>query len=176
MKKIIIIAAVILCAVGIFFGVRALSKDQTTDSSKWETVYHSEFSVTLPKNMKSSDKLFTTSFGEEQIAMYSNSDVTFSVAKIPYSYNPNLKDIDIKTFMSSISVDNEKITPIAIGDGYYSASYRNSSPNNEGDLFNIEAIFKGSDAIYGIATSCDTTKRSDYEASMLEWIESFRIR
>lgn len=175
MKKIIIIAAVILCAVGIFFGVRALSKDQTTDSSKWETVYHSEFSVTLPKNMKSSDKLFKPSFGE-QIAMYSNSEVTFSVAKISYSYNPNLKDIDIKTFMSSITVDNEKITPIAIGDGYYSATYRNSSPDKEGDLFNIEALFKGSDAIYSIATYCDTTKRSDYEASMLEWIESFRIR
>lgn len=176
MKKIIIIAAVIICAVGIFFGVRALSKDQTTDSSKWETVYHSEFSVTLPRNMKSSDKLFTTSFGEEQIALYSNPDVTFSVAKIPYSYNPNLKDIDIKAFMSNISVDNEKITPIAIGDGYYPTTNRNSSPDNKGDIFNIEAIFKGSDAIYSISTSCDITKRSEYEAPMLEWIESFRVK
>lgn len=178
MKRIIIIAAVIICAVSVFFGIKAFSKDQTTDSSKWRIVTHSEFTVTLPKNMKSSDNLFTTSFGEEQVASYSNSKVTFSVAKIPYSYNANLKNIDIEKYINSFSIDGEKMSAKSIGNGYYYSSYRNASttPEDEDKIFNIEAFFKGSDAMYSISTYCEAADRSKYEASMLKWVESFNVK
>lgn len=176
MKKAIIFVAVILCIAGVILGIKAFSKDQTTDSSKWKTVSHAEFTVTLPKNMKSSSKLYDTSFGEEQIALYSNSEVTFSVAKIPYSYNANLKDIDIKKYINALSIDDVKMEAKPIGNGYYYATNRNASPapEDKDKLFTIEALYKGTDAMYSVSTYCEAVDRSKYEASMLKWAESFR--
>lgn len=178
MKKVIIIVVTVLCLAGIILGIKAFSKDQTTDSSKWVTVTHSEFTVTLPKNMKSSSRLYDTSFGEEQVASYSTSDVYFSVAKIPYSYNAKLKDIDIEKYIRSISIDGEKLSPKSIGDGYYYSTNRNASPapEDKDKLFAIEALFKGTDAMYSVSTYCKTTDRSKYEASMLKWVESFKAK
>lgn len=178
MKKVIIFIAIIVCLAGVILGIKAFSGNQTTDSSKWRIVTHSEFTVTLPKNMKSSSKLYDTSFGEEQIAMYSNSDVALSVAKISYSYNSKMKDIDLKKYINSISIDGEKMSAKSIGNGYYYSTYRNASPapEDEDKLFVIEALFKGSDAMYSVSTYCDRADRSKYEASMLKWVESFNAK
>ncbi|MDE6520715.1 MAG: hypothetical protein K2K91_09740 [Ruminococcus sp.] len=178
MKKIIIAVIVVIFLSGGFFGYKYFSKIDVTDSSKWEYVYNDEFIAKLPENMKESDNLFYTSTGEKQIALYQNSEVCFSVAKIPFSANESLKTIDIKTFCKNLEINGKKLDIIPINDGYYYTTDREAENifENTSSIFSIEGIFKDDDAIYSVVIQCRKADKTEYESSMIEWLESFRLK
>lgn len=178
MKKIIIAVIVVICFSVGFFGYKYFTKIDVTDSSKWEYVYNDEFTVKLPENMEASDNLFYTSTGQKQIAFYQNSEVCFSVAKIPFSTNEALKTIDIKTFCQNIEINGKKLDIIPVNDGYYYTTDRETENvfENTSSIFSIEGIFKGNDAIYSVAIQCRKEDKIEYKSSMIEWLESFELK
>lgn len=179
MKKIIIsVIITLVCAAAGYFGYGYMLEKNITDSSRWDTFYNDEFSVDLPKDMKSSDKLFHTSDGQKQIAFYHNSKACFSVAKIPYSVNSALKDLDLEKYFSKITVNGEHLTLFPINGGfYYTSTKKNSGSFKKTDeVFEIEGAFKGKNAVYSVVIQCRVEDRDKYEESMLKWLESFELR
>lgn len=179
MKKIIIsVIITLVCAAAGYFGYGYMLEKNITDSSRWNTFYNDEFSVDLPKDMKSSDKLFHTSSGQKQIAFYHNSKACFSVAKLPYSVNAALKDMDIEKYFSKITVNGEHLTLFPINGGfYYTSTKKNSSSFKKTDeVFEIEGAFKGKNAVYSVVIQCRLEDKDKYEESMLKWLESFELK
>lgn len=181
MKKIFVVGGSIVGAAAcaaIIFGLISTNSVDITDSSKWRYVTHDEFSVRLPEALEPSTKLYNTSWGSEQIACYSCDDIVFSVAKQPYSGNSNLESVDLKKYIDNIKIDGEKLEPIAVNNGYYYKTKRNSSPAPEDsdNIFQIEALFKGDDAIYSVATNCKMEDKAEYEESMVKWVEGFSLK
>lgn len=179
MKKIIIsvIITLVFAAAG-YFGYGYMLDKNITDSSHWKKFYNDEFSVVLPKNMESSDKLFHTSDGQKQIAFYHNSRACFSVAKLPYSVNAALKDIDIEKYFSKITVNGEHLTLFPINGGFYYTSIKKSSGSfkKTEDVFEIEGAFKGKTAVYSVVIQCRLEDKDEYEDPMLKWLESFELK
>lgn len=180
MKKLfIILSLIITLAVSGLIVFKFISKNtvDVTDSSKWTYITHDEFKVRLPENLKSTTKLYSSSLGAEQIACYKNNKIVFSVAKQQMTPD-QVKNIDLKKTIQSISINGEDLVPIKVNSGYYYKFTGNSAETagNENKLFRIEALFKGKDAIYSIAVSCPITDRTKYEESMTQWIESFSLR
>ena len=177
MKKIITIIIIAILATAGYFGYDYMMDNSITNTSEWSETGNSEFTVKLPENMKSSSKLYSVSTGEEQIAFYENSKVAFSVAKLPYSINENLKNIDLKTYLGNIQINGEKINLISVNDGYYYSTLKKSSFFKGNDeVFVIESMFKGDNAIYSVAIQCRERDRKDYEDSMIEWLKSFKLK
>lgn len=178
MKKLLTVIIVVVCGVLCFFGYNYISEKNITDSSKWVEFDNSEFTVTLPENMKSSSKLYTVSTGQEQIAFYENSDSCFSVAKLPYSQNEALKNIDIKDYFKNLQINGQSITMFPVNDGYYYSRQVNSSGifDNTSDIFVIEGVFKGETAVYSVVIQCRLSDKDTYEDSMLKWLESFKLK
>ena len=178
MKKIIICSLIILCVFAGFLSYKHFMKHDITDGSKQEYVYNDEFTAKIPDNMKSSDKLYYSSSGEEQIAFYQNSEACFSVAKIPFSTNQSLKTIDLKTFYSKIEINCEKLNMIPINNGYYydiDKKAKNVFDNTE-NVFSIEDVFKGDEAVYSVVIQCRKEDKAEYKDSMLKWLESFELK
>lgn len=179
MKKIIIsLIITLVCAAAGYFGYGYMLDKNITDSSRWKKFYNDEFSVDLPKNMESSDKLLYSSNGQKQIAFYHNSKALFSVAKLPYSTNEALKDLDIEKYFSKITINGEKPALIPINDGFYYTIIKNNAGafKKKEDIFEIEGTFKGKTAIYSVVIQCRLEDKDDYEDSMLKWLESFELK
>ena len=177
MKKLATVIIIAVLAAAGYFGYDYVMDKNITNNSAWSETGNSEFTVTLPESMKSSSKLYSVSTGEEQIAFYENSKVAFSVAKIPYSVNENLKNIDLASYLGNISINGEKINVKPVNDGYYYSSLKKSSFFKDSDnVFVIESMFKGNDAVYSVAIQCRERDRNDYENSMIEWLESFKLK
>lgn len=176
MKKIITVIIIAGLATAGYFGYDYTMDKSITDNSKWVENVNSEFTVKLPESMKSSSKLYSVSTGEEQIAFYENSKVAFSVTKLPYSVNENLKNIDLESYLGNIKINDEKINLKPVNDGYYYSRQKKSSFfKDTDDVFIIESVFKGDNAIYSVAIQCRERDRNDYESSMVEWLESFKL-
>lgn len=174
MKKIILISvsviAAAICAV-IIFMVASANKIDLNDSSKWVNVSHSEFSVKLPEALESSTQLYSTSLGTEQIACYSKDEVFFSVAKKGMS-SADISRLDLKTYLNNLTINGEPVNPVEVNGGYY---YRAKGSNSSGEIFRIDAIFKNDSAVYSVSTGCPALERTQYEESMIKWIESFYL-
>ena len=149
-----------------------------SDSSEWSETGNSEFTVKLPESMKSSSNLYYTSDGQEQIAYYYNSKVGFSVAKIPYSVNENLKNIDIKSYLGNITINGKSLDVKPVNSGYYYAMDTESSGyfKDTKKVFKMEGAFKGENAFYSVVIQCRERDRNDYEDSMTEWLKSFELK
>lgn len=179
MKKVIIfiVIAVVAAAAGVFVFFNSIEKNMT-DSSKLKTFSHAEFTVKLPQNMKPKKNLYTVSTGEEEIAYYSNTQACCSISKIPYSANEYLKDMDIEKYCQNLKINGESITIYPVGDGFY--YYRDVEASNifknTTELFNIEAIFKGENAVYSIVTQCRAADKAKYKDIMISWIETFQLK
>ncbi|MDE6780196.1 MAG: hypothetical protein K2J40_01870 [Ruminococcus sp.] len=178
MKKIITIIIVAVLAAAGYFGYDYTMDKKMTNPSEWSQTGNSEFTVNLPEDMKSGSNLWHTSDGQEQIAYYYNSKAGFSVAKLPYSVNGNLKNIDIKSYLENITINNVKLDIKPVNNGYYYSTVKKSSGTfkNTDKVFTIESIFKGDDAVYSVAIQCRESDRNNYEASMLEWLKSFELK
>lgn len=178
MKKIITAAVVFLIAFAGFSGYRYFSEKKTTDSSKWEYVHNDEFTAEIPSNMKSASNLYYTSDGQEQIAFYQNSEACFSVAKIPFSKNEALKTVDLKSFYSKIEINGEKLDILPVNDGYYYTTDMKSKNlfDDTEEVFSMEGVFKGDDAVYSVVIQCRKEDKAEYRNSMLKWLESFEIK
>lgn len=177
MKKIIALVIILVLAAAGYFGYGYILDKNVTDSSCWTEFQNAEFKVTLPKNMKSSDKLYYTSSGQEQIAFYQSSKVCFSVAKIPYSVNESLKQLDIEHYLSNIKINDKSLDLIPINDGFYYSMKKETSGmfKNTNEVFVIEGMFKGENAVYSATIQCRADDRGKYEDSMLKWLESFEL-
>ena len=125
----------------------------------------------LPEALESTNDLYYTSTGTEQIACYVKENVGFSVAKLPMS-SDRIQRLDLKKYISSLEINGEKLEAIEINDGYYCVKNGDSSD----DYFKIEAIFKGKNEVYSVVASCIMADKSKYEESMIKWIESFTLR
>ncbi|GEM_PF-1988799 len=178
MKKIIALVIVLVLAAAGYFGYGYMLDKNVTDSSRWTEFQNSEFKVTLPKNMKSSDKLYHTSSGQEQIAFYQSKKACFSVAKIPYSANESLKKLDIEQYLSNMTINGKELDLIPVNDGFYYSRTKEASDvfKNTKEVFVIEGMFKGKNAVYSVAIQCRADDRGKYEDSMLKWLESFTLK
>lgn len=178
MKKIITILVIAVLVTAGYFGYDTVMDKNITSSSHWTETGTSEFTVNLPDSMKSSSKLYTVSTGQEQIAYYSNSKACFSVAKLPYSVNENLKNIDIESYFGNFKINDEKINIKPINDGYYYSRQTELSGifKDTKKVFKMEGMFKGDNAIYSVVIQCRERDRKDYEDSMTEWLESFKLK
>ena len=174
MKKILAILGIIItiavCGLIVFTVISENTVD-LTDTSDWHYVTHSEFEAKLPEALESTNDLYYTSTGTEQIACYVKENVGFSVAKLPMS-SDRIQRLDLKKYISSLEINGEKLEAIEINDGYYCVKNGDSSD----DYFKIEAIFKGKNEVYSVVASCIMADKSKYEESMIKWIESFTLR
>ncbi|MDE5583805.1 MAG: hypothetical protein K2J08_08875 [Ruminococcus sp.] len=178
MKKIITIIIIAVLATGGYFGYDYIMDKKIVNSSEWSETGNSEFTVRLPENMKSGSNLYYTSDGQEQIAYYYNSKAGFSVAKIPYSVNENLKNIDIKSYLGNITINGEHLDIKPVNNGYYYAISTKSSVcfKDTKNLFKMEGVFQGENAFYSVVIQCRERDREDYENSMIEWLKSFNLK
>lgn len=177
MKKAITVIVIIVIALGVF-AVGYFGIDYTNTNSKfWEKVTKSEFSMTIPKTMKEGSG-YDTSTGQESVAYFSNTKAAVSISKIKYSVNPDLENIDLKEYFDGKSINGQKLVPVKVNDGYY-ATYTNKGGSigskKSVDVYSMEALFKGKDALYSVKVCCMMDDRKDYEKSMLEWLESFEL-
>jgi len=177
MKKIITIIIIAVLATAGYFGYDYYMNMKITDSSEWSETGNSEFTVKLPENMKSSSNLYYTSDGQEQIAYYHNSKIGFSVAKIPYSVNENLKNIDIESYFGNLKINGEKLNLKPVNNGYYYSRQMEMSGifKDTKKIFKMEGMFKNDNAVYSVVIQCRKRDRKDYEDSMLEWLQSFEL-
>lgn len=169
-----IIITIAVCGLLVF----ALISENTvdlTDSSEWHYVTHSEFKAKLPKDFESSDNLYYTSTGSEQIACYSYKDIVFSVATLPMS-SDLIEKLDLEKYISNWEINGEKLEPIELNGGYYYTRTRNSSTDKTNDIFQAEALFKGKNKVYNVIVYCPMDDKAKYEESMQKWIESFTLR
>ena len=173
MKKflVVLIVFVLLAGVGGFFFIT--HSKSMTDSGSWQEVTNSEFSMTIPKTMKEGKSNYTSSFGQEGVAYYSNVMGSVSVSKIPYSKNQYLADMDVKEYMNSLTIDGQKLTAYPINDTYYCEYF---TTQGKTENFVIEAFYKGDDALYGVAVRYRSNDRKKFEKSMIKWIESFKTK
>ncbi len=177
MKKVITVIVVLLCfAAG--FGAYYYKTDYSiTNSSQWHSLNESEFSAKIPKTMEKGSS-YSTSTGQQGIASYSNSKAAFSVSKISYSQNEALKDMDLKEYLSNLKINGQKLTPVAINDGYYAAYTKTSKDffNEDTEIYMVEAMYQGDDALYSVTVCCRLSDRKKYESSMMEWLDSFKLK
>lgn len=178
MKKIITVIVIAVLATAGYSGYDYTMDKSINDASEWSETGTSEFTVTLPENMKSSSNLYYTSDGQEQIAYYYNSKAGFSVSKIPYSVNENLKNIDIKSYMGNLTINGKSLDVKPINDGYYYVIQTQSSGyfKDTKSVFKMEGAFKGENAFYSVVIQCRERDRKDYEDSMTEWLNSFELK
>lgn len=172
MKKLLTAVAILLsiaaCAV-IIINVLSGKNVDITDQSEWEYVSHDEFTAKLPSAMESSSKLYSTSLGSTQIACYTYDDIVFSVAKkaIPAD---QLKSLNLKEYIQNTTINGERLVPVKLSNGYY---YKIT--NNSDERYQMEALFKGRNAVYSVTASCPMDESAEYEESMIAWIESFSL-
>ena len=174
MKKIVgIIIVIIFAAVG-FLAARYGVDYTNTHSKFWQEVSTSEMSMTIPKSMKKGQN-YRSSTGWESVAVYSNSKASAVVAK---SSNAEFQNLNIESYINSISVNGTKLTASKINNGYYTKYVGGdaSSENTSDKSFNIEGFFQGKDAIYDVKFSCSVSDRDEYESAMMEWLESFQLK
>ncbi len=172
MKKLLVAAAILLsiaaCAV-IIFNVSSGKNVDITDQSEWEYVSHDEFTAKLPSAMESSSKLYSTSLGSAQVACYTYDDIVFSVAKkaIPAD---QLKSLNLKEYIQNTTINGERLVPVKLTNGYY---YKTT--NNSNERYQMEALFKGKNAVYSVTAGCPMDESAEYEESMIAWLESFSL-
>lgn len=178
MKKIITLIIIAVLATAGYFGYDYAINQKINDVSEWSETGNSEFTVMLPEGMKSDSNLYYTSDGQEQIAYYYNSKAGFSVAKIPYSVNKNLKNIDIKSYLGNITINGKSLDIKPVNSGYYYAMELESSGyfKDTKKVFKMEGVFKGENAFYSVVIQCRGRDRKDYEDSMTEWLKSFELK
>ena len=178
MKKITTVIIIAVLATAGYFGYDYAMDKSITNNSAWSETGNSEFTVKLPESMKSSSNLFYTSDGQEQIAFYENSKVDFSVVKIPYSVNENLKNIDVKSYLENLKINGNSIDAKAVNGGYYYAISRELKGyfQDTKKVFEIDGMFKGENAFYNVEIHCRERDRNDYENYMIEWLESFKLK
>lgn len=178
MKKILAILGTIITIAVCGLIVYAMISENTvdlTDASDWHYVTHSDFEAKLPKALESSDNLYYTSTGSEQIACYSYEDMVFSVATLPMS-SDLIEKLDLEKYISNLEINGEKLEPIELNGGYYYTRTRNSSADKTNDIFQAEALFKGKNKVYNVIVYCPMEDKAKYEESMQKWIESFTLR
>lgn len=178
MKKILAIPGTIITIAVCGLIVYAMISENTvdlTDASDWHYVTHSDFEAKLPKALESSDNLYYTSTGSEQIACYSYEDMVFSVATLPMS-SDLIEKLDLEKYISNLEINGEKLEPIELNGGYHYTRTRNSSADKTNDIFQAEALFKGKNKVYNVIVYCPMEDKAKYEESMQKWIESFTIR
>ncbi len=178
MKKILAILGTIItiavCGLIVFTVISENTVD-LTDTSDWHYVTHSDFEAKLPKALESSDNLYYTSTGSEQIACYSYEDMVFSVATLPMS-SDLIEKLNLEKYISNLEINGEKLEPIELNGGYYYTRTRNSSADKTNDIFQVEALFKGKNKVYNVIVYCPMEDKAKYEESMQKWIESFTLR
>lgn len=178
MKKLLAAVAILLsiaaCAVIVFNVVSGKNVD-VTDQSQWEYISHDEFSAKLPSAMESSSKLYSTSTGSVQLACYTYDDIVFSVAKKAVS-SDQLKSLKLKEYIQNIKINGESLVPIKVNNGYYyKITTYPSAPDLTDATLQMEALFKGSNAVYSVKACCPMENSAEYEESMIAWIESFSL-
>lgn len=97
---------------------------------------------------------------------------------MPYSVNESLRKLNIENFFSSWTIDGKSLNPIKINDGFYYSMEKETSGvfKNTSNIFVIEGIFKGENAVYSVAIQCRTKDNNKYEDAMIKWLESFEIK
>lgn len=178
MKKIITVIIIAVIVTAGYFGYDYTMNQKINNVSEWSETGNSEFTVKLPENMKSSSNLYYTSDGQEQIAYYYNTKIGFSVVKLPYSVNENLKNIDIKSYLGNRKINGEKVDLKSTNDGYYYSRQTELSGvfKDTKKIFTMEGMFKGDNAIYSVVIQCRGRDKKDYEDSMTEWLNSFELK
>ena len=67
---------------------------------------------------------------------------------------------------------------IPINNGYYydiDKKAKNVFDNTE-NVFSIEDVFKGDEAVYSVVIQCRKEDKAEYKDSMLKWLESFELK
>ncbi len=176
-----VLALAILC--GCLWVIPGRDRYLVTHENQWETIYHAEYSMTIPSEMR--DGTVIQLNGDAQtLGCYTNNEVCIAVAVTRFTKDQQavMQSVDFRALLieqlAQRTINNTQLQPVERGKMIYVQYPRETTailPHTD-RVKVTNACFLSDTALYEVEIYCAEDKYYDYESCIFAWLDSFSLR